>query len=130
MFQSDFCEAHYNADLNIVFVKWKRFCRGRDYRNPLLFALDALRTHPDCHYAADTRDGFENDPADTQWLFDFFLPQAALTECKFIFFIIDRDNSLKDELEGQSAELGKLFDVRYCCDLDEVKAILDRHRES
>lgn len=128
MFQSEFCHVNYNEDLNIAFVKWKKFCRQDDYRNPLLYALDIMRNHNGCHYVADTRDGFENEQADTQWLFDAFLPQAALTTCKMIFFIINRNNSLKAELEGQSVELRKLFDVHYCFGMDEVKSILNQHR--
>ena len=129
MYLSEFSDVHYNADLNIVFVKWKKFCRGDDYRNPLLCALDIMKTHDGCNYVADTRDGFGNDPADTRWLLDIFLPQAALTTCKKIFFIINEDNTLKEELEGQSAELGKMFSVHYCFSLDEVASILKEHRE-
>ena len=63
-----------------------------------------------------------------QWLFDVFLPQTALTTCKIIFFIIDRDNAFKAELEGQAAELEKLFTVQYCFGLDEVRTILSEYR--
>jgi hypothetical protein len=117
---------NYNEALNIVFVKWKRFCRQSDYRNPLLHALEIMQSHENCQYVADTRDGFENEAEDTQWVFEVFLPQAARTTCKAIFFIIDSDNTLKAELEGQSAELGRQFDVHYCFGLDEVQDILER----
>jgi hypothetical protein len=113
----------YVEALNVVFVKWKRFCRQSDYRTPLLHALEIMQLHDGCQYVADTRDGFENEEADTQWLFDVFLPRAALTTCKKIFFIIDEDNALKAELEGQAAELEQFFGVHYCFGLDEVKAI-------
>ena len=128
MYKSEFCDVSYNADLNIVFVKWKKLCRQDEYRKPLLYALDVMKRYDDCHYVADTRDGFENEDADTQWLFDVFLPQTALTTCKIIFFIIDRDNALKAELEGQTAELEKLFTVHYCFGLDEVRTILSEYR--
>ena len=128
MYQSEFSDVTYLEDLNVAFVKWKKFCRQDDYRKPLLYALDIMRNHNNCHYVADTRDGFENEPADTQWVFDFFLPQAALTTCKAIFFIIDKDNKLKEELEGQAVELRKQFDVHYCFGLDEVKTINTRNK--
>ena len=124
MYKSEFSEVTYLEDLNVVFVKWKKFCCQDNYRKPLLYALDIMRNHVDCHYVADTRNGFENEPADTQWIFDYFLPQAALTTCKVIFFIIDNDNKLKEELEGQAAELKKCFDVHYCFGIDEIKSIL------
>lgn len=128
MYRSEFCDVDYKDSLNIVFVIWKKFCRGSDYRNPLRCAIDIMREHDGCQYVADTRNGFENEPDDTRWLFDEFLPKTAETSCKMIFFIIDRDNSLKEELEGQSSELGKLFEVHYCFGLDEVKALLNKHR--
>jgi len=129
MYRSEFCDVDYSEELNIVLVTWKKFCRRNDYRNPLLHALELMRANNGCQYVADTRSGFENDPEDTQWLFDVFLPETAKTSCKMIFFIIDRDNSLKEELEGQSVELKKLFDVYYCFGLDEVKALLDKYRK-
>ena len=127
-YQSEFCDVAYLEDINIVLVKWKKFCRQDDYRNPLLYALEVMKKHNGCQYAADTRDGFESEQADIQWLVDVFLPQTELTTCKAIFFIIDSDNKLKEELEGQSAELRKKFDVHYCFGIDEVKIILDQYR--
>jgi len=115
----------YLEDLNVVFVKWKKFCRQDDYRKPLLYAIEIMRNHANCHYVADTRNGFENEEADTQWVFDVFLPQTAQTRCKAIFFIIDNDNLLKDELEGQSAELRTQFDVHYCFGLEDVRRIIE-----
>lgn len=126
MYRSESCDVDYLEDLNVALVKWKRFCRRADYRNPLLHALDIMRRHDGCQYVADTRGGFENEDADTQWLFDEFLPQAAATTCKAIFFIIAHDNRLKEELEGQSVELEKLFAVHYCFGLEEVREILSR----
>jgi hypothetical protein len=88
-----------------------------------------MRNHTGCHYVADTRDGFENEDADTQWVFDVFLTQTAQqTTCKAIFFIIDNDNTLKEELEGQSTELGKYFDVHYCFSIGEVGELLTQYR--
>ena len=128
MYRSEFSDVTYLEDLNVAFVKWKKFCCQDDYRTPLLFALDIMKNHESCHYAADTRNGFENEPADAQWLFDVFVPRTALTTCKFIFFIIDKDNTLKEELECQATELNKFFTVRYCFDMDEVKSILNEYR--
>jgi hypothetical protein len=128
MFQSEFCDVSYNKELNVVFVKWKKFCCQDDYRKPLLFALDIMKKHNDCHYVADTRDGFENEKADTEWLFNVWLPLVSSTTCRIIFFIINEDNNLKEELEGQSMELRKTFDVFYCFGLNEIKSILERQK--
>lgn len=129
MYSSEYSDVSYLEDLNVAYVTWKKFCCRDDYRKPLLCALDIMRNHHNCHYAADTRNGFENEAEDTQWLFDFFLPQTALTTCRAFFFIIDKDNNLKDELEGQAAELKKFFDVHYCFGLDEIKTILNQYEK-
>ena len=128
MYRSEYCDVDYNKELNIVLVVWKKFCSQDDYRKPLLCALDIMRANIGCQYVADTRNGFENEAADTQWLFDVFLPETAKTSCKQIFFIIDNDNNLKEELEGQAVELEKLFSVHYCFGLDEVRDILEQRR--
>ena len=126
MFKSEFCDVNYDAELNVVFVKWKKFCCKEDYRKPLMYALDIMKNNKGCNYVADTRDGFENEKDDTDWLLNYFLPQTSSTTCKIIFFIINKDNKLKEELEGQSVELKKMFDVFYCFGLDEVKGILEK----
>ena len=126
MYRSEFCEVSYNEELNLAFVMWKKFCRANDYREPLCYALNIMKDHHGCNYCADTRNGFENEEADTQWVFDVFLPQAAETSCQKIFFIIDDNNILKEELEGQSTELGKQFDVHYCFGLEDLKQILTK----
>lgn len=124
MYESEFCKVEYRGDLNVVLVTWKKFCSGEDYIKPLLFAIQIMNAHPSCHFVADTRDGFEDDPADLQWIFDVFIPLARRTGCEYVFFIIDRDNSLKKELDAQTGELKAYFDVRPCFDLDEVRQIL------
>ena len=74
-----------------------------------MYALGLMAVHKGCNFVADTRDGFEDSPEDTQWIFDEFIPLARKTDCKFVFFIIDKDNSLKKELDAQTGELKKLF---------------------
>ncbi|PXV65856.1 hypothetical protein CLV62_10629 [Dysgonomonas alginatilytica] len=124
MYRSEFCDVTYLPDTNVVYVEWKKFCQGNDYRKPLLHAIEIMKANENCHYMADTRNGFENEEADTLWVFNEFIPLAAATGCKFIFFIISPDNNLKEELEGQSIELKKFFQVKACFNLDEVKQIL------
>jgi hypothetical protein len=124
MYESEFCKVEYLNDINVVLVSWKKFCKGEDYRKPLLYAVARMNEHPCCNFVADTRDGFEDDPADLQWIFDVFIPLSYRTGCEHVFFIIDRDNTLKNELDTQTGELKQYFDVHPCFDLDEVKAIL------
>ena len=124
MYSSKFCDVRSLDDLGVVLVTWKKYCSGKDYREPLMFAAGLLAGKKGFDFVADTRDGFEDDPEDLQWIFDTFIPAVRKTDCKNVFFIIDRDNSLKEELDAQTGELKNYFDVRACFDMDEVRAIL------
>ncbi len=126
MYETKFCKISYDEKLNIVLVIWKQFCSGKDYREPLLYALDILINHNGCNFVVDTRDGFENEEGDTQWLLNEFLPKAIKTSCKYVFFIINKDDRLKKELDKQSAVLREYFIVKMCFGFDEIKEELKR----
>ncbi len=118
-YSSEFCDVEYSARHNVVLVTWKRFCCGEDYRRPLEYALEIIgRYH--CDYAADTRNGFENEDADTSWVAEYFMPKAAELGCKYINFIVDADNSLQGELEGQQRNSDDIMRFRYVLDLNEL----------
>ena len=119
MYLSEYCDVNYNETYNIVFVKWKKFCCIEDYRKPLEFALDIIKQYK-CDYVADTRDGFENIPEDTKWVADYFMPKAAEYGCRCIYFIIDENNTLKEELEGQQMDSQSLMQFKYIYDICEV----------
>lgn len=120
MYNSEFCEVNYNEKYNVVFVKWKKFCSFEDYRNPLLYALKIMKEHDECNYAADTRNGFENHPDDTKWVAEYFIPEAVEAGCRCIYFIIDKENSLKEELQGQEQDSSDKIEFKYIYDLQEI----------
>ena len=120
VYLSEYSDVFYVEDKNVVLVHWKKYCELEQYRKPLECALNVIKDHPDCNYVADTRDGFEDNPLDTKWVADYFMPKAKEYGCRIIYFIIDRNNSLKDELEGQEKDSSDLLEFRYIFDLDEV----------
>ncbi len=119
MYLSEYCDVRYEEKHNVAFVVWKKFCCNEDYRKPLEYALEIIKEHK-CSYAADTRSGFENIPEDTKWVAEYFMPKAAEYGCKYIFFIIDKDNSLKEELKGQEADSKSIMEFKYIFSLDEI----------
>ena len=121
MYNSEYCEVNYEDKYNVVLVKWKKFCCNQEYRKPLEYALDISKQHENCNYVADTRNGFENIPDDTRWVADYFMPTAAEYGCKYIYFIIDETNSLREELEGQERDSSDKIAFRYICSLEEVE---------
>ncbi len=98
----------------------KEYCELEQYRTPLELALEVIRKHSGCNYVADTRDGFEDNPLDTIWVANYFMPKAKEYGCRIIYFIIDENNSLKDELEGQEKDSSGILEFRYINGLEEV----------
>lgn len=50
MYNTKYCEVHYEKDDNVVFVKRKEFCCFDDYRKPLEYALDIIKNYSDKTY--------------------------------------------------------------------------------
>ena len=120
IYLSECSDVFYLEDKNVVLVHWKKYCELEQYRKPLEGALQTIREHSGCNYVADTRDGFEDNPFDTKWVADYFMPKAKEYGCRVIYFIIDRDNSLKEELEGQEKDSASLLEFRYIYGIEEV----------
>ena len=120
IYLSEFSDVFYVEDKNVVLVHWKKYCELEQYRKPLEYALDVIKDHHGCNYVADTRDGFEDNPLDTKWVADYFMPKAKEYGCRIIYFIIDSNNSLKEELEGQEKDSSDLLEFRYIFDIAEV----------
>lgn len=120
IYLSEFSDVFYVEDKNVVLVHWKKYCELEQYRKPLECALKVIKEHSGCNYVADTRDGFEDNPLDTKWVADYFMPKAKEYGCQIIYFIIDSNNSLKEELEGQENDSSALLEFRYIFDIAEV----------
>ncbi len=119
MYLSEYCDVKYEGKYNVAFVTWKKFCCKDDYRKPLEYALEIIKQYK-CDYVADTRTGFENIPEDTKWIADYFMPKAVEYGCKCIYFIIDENNSLKEELDGQASDSASIINFKYIYNLDEI----------
>ena len=48
------------------------------------------------------------------------MPKAAEYGCRCIYFIIDENNTLKEELEGQQMDSQSLMQFKYIYDICEV----------
>ena len=123
IYLSEFCDVFYVEEKNVVLVHWKKYCELEQYRTPLELALKVIKEHPGCNYVADTRDGFEDNPLDTKWVADYFMPKAKEYGCETIYFIIDSNNSLKEELEGQEKDSSALLEFRYIFGMDEISTV-------
>ena len=66
---------------------------------------------------------FEDDPEDTVWVKDYFIPNAVEYGCKTIYFIIDKDNSLANELKGQEEDSKDKISFKYIYALTDIKEL-------
>ena len=48
------------------------------------------------------------------------MPKAKEYGCRIIYFIIDSNNSLREELEGQEKDSSELLEFRYIYGMNEV----------
>ncbi len=119
IYESRYGNVIYHEDKNVVLVIWNNYCELAVYRDILLNALNVIKEYK-CNYVADTRNGFIDNPLDTLWVKDYFMVKAKEYGCKTIYFIIDKENSLKDELEGQEKDSNKLLEFKYIYDLNEI----------
>ncbi|MBP5445074.1 MAG: hypothetical protein J6Y28_02780 [Acholeplasmatales bacterium] len=119
IFESKYADVYYLDNKNKVLVVWKSYCELDTYRTFLNHALDAIKLHK-CDYVADTRNGFLDNPADTLWVKDYFMPKAKEYGATKIYFIIDKNNSLKEELEGQENNSNDLLEFKYIFDIEEI----------
>jgi len=111
MFESDFCKILYLSDKKAILCKWKKFCKEKDYREPLEYGLKLLNKHKAQTWITDTTNGFENDEADSKWLIEEFIPKTIDSSCKNIIFIMKNDSFLKNEIYSQKEALSKYFNV-------------------
>jgi len=111
MHNTPYCNIQHLKSQNAILCKWKQFCKGDDYRNPLLYAKDEIAKHNISTWITDTTHGFESDEADTKWLLEEFVPIMIESSIEKIIFIIADDSPLMGEIRAQEMALNAFFEV-------------------
>ena len=119
IYESKYADVFYLSDKNKVLVEWKSYCELDTYRTILTKALDVIKKYK-CDYIADTRNGFVDNPLDTLWVKDYFMVKAKEYGATTIYFVIDKNNSLKEELEGQESNSSNVIKFKYIYSVDEI----------
>jgi len=110
-YRSSYCEVGLLKESHAILCKWKRFCKGDDYRDPFRYGAELIKKYQPKIWITDTTNGFENEEADTQWLLEEFMPEMIESSVEKIIFIIENDSLLMDEIEGQVKFLEEFFEV-------------------
>lgn len=111
MFETEFARIEYKAQDNAVFHIWKKECHFDDYRKPVEYSLEMLRSHKGSAFIVDAVNGFEDAPEDVEWGFSYFLPEMKKTGCKIWIFILQEVSEIEGEIDLWSAEINKYFTV-------------------
>jgi len=120
MYNTPYCKVQHLKAKNAILCEWKQFCKGDDYRKPLLYAKDKIAKHNISTWITDTTHGFESDEADTKWLLEDFVPMMIESSIKKIIFVIDSDSPLIGEIRGQEVALREYFEVKLIESLDGI----------
>ena len=118
MYNTPYCQLQHLKEKNAILCKWKQFCKGDDYRDPLKFAAQEIKKYQISTWITDTTHGFESDGADTKWLLEEFVPNMINSSIKKVIFIIAEDSPLMKEIKEQEAALSRFFDVILVEDLE------------
>ena len=119
IYNSKYADVIYYNDKKVVLVIWNMYCELETYRTILISALETIKKYK-CNYVADTRNGFVNNPLDTIWVKEHFMVKAKEYGCKIIYFIIDENNKLEEELKGQEHNSKDILTFKYIHNIDEI----------
>ena len=116
-YSTPYCKIQYLKEQNAILCKWKQFCKGDDYRDPLKFAAQEIKKYQISTWITDTTHGFKSEEADTKWLLEEFVPSMISSSIEKVIFIIADDSPLMDEIKGQEVALNEFFEVELVEDL-------------
>jgi len=120
MYESSYCKVQYLKTKKAILCEWKQFCKGDDYRKPLLYAKDQIAKYNINMWITDTTYGFESDEADTKWLLEEFVPMMIESSIEKIIFIIVPNSPLMEEIRGQEMALREYFKVKLIASLNDI----------
>lgn len=126
MFDNEFCKVEYLEEKNIVYLAWKKFSSGENYRKPTNYALELLRSHNGSNFIIDARNGFEDEQEDVEWGFNELLPNMGKTTCKYCVMIMNEVNNIEGEMDMWTKEFSKYFIVEHTTSYEEAIKIMDK----
>lgn len=126
MYCSEFCMVDYLEHQNAVFLAWKQFCCGENYRRPVRCALELCQEYGAQSFVIDARNGFEDEKEDVRWGFEEFLPKLAETACRNVIFIVKESSGIEEEMDLWTAEFSKYFSVTRVNSYEQAVRQLDR----
>lgn len=123
VYDNEQCLVYYRPELTAVYLEWKKFSCGEEYRKPCEFLLKLMQKHQCKNVVVNAVNGFEDEKEDVEWAFEYFIPSLAETNCRILVFIMGAGNSLNQEIDMFTKEFMKYFRVERCHSLEEAIAL-------
>ncbi len=123
-YNSPNCVVYYRPELKAVYLKWKKFSCGDEYRKPCEYLLDLMKKYQCKNVFVNAINGFEDTKEDVAWAFEYFIPSLAKTSCKKLVFLMGEGNTLDHEIDMFTKEFMKYFQVERCHNLEEAASYL------
>ena len=111
MFETEYAKTSYIEKDNAVLHVWKKEAHHDDYRKPVMASLELLRQHEGSLFIVDATNGFEDNPDDVKWGFEYFLPELKKTGCRVWGFIMPDYSGIEGEIDLWTSEIEKNFRV-------------------
>ncbi len=122
-YDNEHCLVYYRPELTAVYLEWKKFSCGEEYRKPCEFLLNLMQKYQCINIIVNAVNGFEDTKEDVEWAFQYFIPSLAKTTCKTLVFIMGAGNSLDHEIDMFTKEFMKYFQVERCHSMEEAAAL-------
>lgn len=123
VYDNEHCLVYYRPELKAVYLEWKKFSSGDEYRKPCEFLLKLMNEHQCKNMVVNAVNGFEDEKEDVEWAFEYFIPSLAKTSCKVLIFIMGTGNSLDNEIDMFTKEFMKYFRVERCHSMEEAATL-------
>ncbi len=123
VYDSAHCTVYYRPELKAVYLEWKKFSCGDEYRKPCEHLLKLMQIYQCKNVVVNAVNGFEDDKEDVDWAFEYFIPALAKTSCKILVFIMGTGNSLDHEIDMFTKEFMKYFQVERCHSMEEAASL-------
>ena len=120
MYNSKYCKVSYLQNKNAILCKWKSYCEGKDYQEPLEYGLELINKYNATLWITDATNGFRSKDSDNLWLASEFSPKAISSTVKTIIFIIEQNSELYDEILLHSNILKEFFEVKIVNSIDKI----------
>jgi len=119
VFDKEFLAIYHETENKLLHLKWKGFASSEDFRDGLIFALEAVKDFQIEHWLGNLKQMESIHPADEEWASQVWFPQIAETSLRKMAIVTSLDyfnnTSVKRIINTIVPKLN--FETRYFVDV-------------